>query len=625
MADETVNQGIPTPDGHSDLIDTDYEVGQDNVQPQVGPFGLDIHNPVFFISGLAIVLFVFYALALPEQATAVFSWLFSAVTKSFDWFFLGAANIFVLFCLFLIVSPYGSVRLGGADAKPDYTYVGWFSMLFAAGMGIGLMFFGVSEPMSHFASSQGGVGYSVVYNGEMPSEALALVPGFETREAFDSVMALGGASPDAVTATLDEALTAEQRDEFSVSAGRSDWAPLGAAGGDAAEATRLGMAATIFHWGLHPWAIYAVVALALALFSYNKGLPLTLRSAFYPIFGERVWGWTGHIIDTLAVFATLFGLATSLGFGAEQAASGLTFLYGSGDAAEGTRNFIGIPYGNSEESGVENSSLLLVLLISGITAIALISVVRGLDGGVKVLSEINMGLAALLLVFTLLVGGPIFLLTFFADSLWAYLQNVIPLSNPFGREDTNFMQGWTAFYWAWWISWSPFVGMFIARVSRGRSVREFLICVLLIPSLVCVLWMSVFGGTAISQVVNDGYTLAKDASLELKLFYMLDQLPLATITSTIGIVLVVVFFVTSSDSGSLVIDTITAGGKVDAPVTQRVFWAIFEGAVAIVLLVGGGLASLQSAVISTGLPFTIVLLVMCWAIFRGLQSEKRGL
>jgi BCCT family betaine/carnitine transporter len=570
MADETANQGIPTPDGHSDLIDTEYEVGQDNVQPQVGPFGLDIHNPVFFISGLAIVLFVFYALALPEQANAVFSWLFSAVTKSFDWFFLGAANIFVLFCLFLIVSPYGSVRLGGADATPDYTYVGWFSMLFAAGMGIGLMFFGVSEPMSHFASSMGGT--SLGENGL-----------------------------------------------------RSDWAPLGAAGGDASEAMRLGMAATIFHWGLHPWAIYAVVALALALFSYNKGLPLTLRSAFYPIFGERVWGWTGHIIDTLAVFATLFGLATSLGFGAEQAASGLTFLYGSGDAAEGTRSFIGIPYGNSEESGVENSSLLLVLLISGITAVALISVVRGLDGGVKVLSEINMGLAALLLVFTLLVGGPVFLLTFFADSLWAYLQNIIPLSNPFGREDTNFMQGWTAFYWAWWISWSPFVGMFIARVSRGRSVREFLICVLLIPSLVCVLWMSVFGGTAISQVVNDGYTLAKDASLELKLFYMLDQLPLATITSTIGIVLVVVFFVTSSDSGSLVIDTITAGGKVDAPVAQRVFWAIFEGAVAIVLLVGGGLASLQSAVISTGLPFTLVLLVMCWAIFRGLQSEKRGL
>ncbi len=563
MADENTNQGIPEPEGASDIIETEYEVGQDNVSP----FGLDIHNPVFFISGLAIVVFVFYALALPEQANSVFDWLFASVTQGFDWFFLSAANIFVLFCLFLIVSPFGSIRLGGVDARPDYSYVGWFAMLFAAGMGIGLMFFGVSEPMSHFSSSLGGTSME------------------------DGV--------------------------------RTDWAPLGAAGGDAAEATRLGMAATIFHWGLHPWAIYAVVALALALFSYNKGLPLTLRSAFYPIFGDAVWGWTGHVIDTLAVFATLFGLATSLGFGAEQAASGLTFLYGSGDAVEGTRSFIGIPYGNTEESGTENSSTLLVLLISAITAVALVSVIRGLDGGVKVLSEINMGLAGLLLVFTLFVGGPVFLLTFFADSLWAYLQNLIPLSNPFGREDTNFMQGWTSFYWAWWISWSPFVGMFIARVSRGRSVREFVICVLLIPSLVCVLWMSVFGGTAITQVVNDGYEAAKNASLELKLFYMLDQLPLATITSTIGIVLVIVFFVTSSDSGSLVIDTITAGGKVDAPVTQRVFWCVFEGAVAIVLLVGGGLAALQSAVISTGLPFTLVLLLMCWAIFRGLQSERR--
>ena len=569
MADETTNQGIPAPEGQSDLIETGYEIGQDNVQPQVGPFGLDIHNPVFFISGLSIVIFVFYALALPDQAASVFDWLFAAVTKGFDWFFLSAANVFVLFCLFLIVSPFGRVRLGGDEATPDYSYLGWFAMLFAAGMGIGLMFFGVSEPMSHFSSALGGTAME------------------------------GGI--------------------------RSDWAPLGAAGGDPEAASRLGMAATIFHWGLHPWAIYAVVALALALFSYNKGLPLTLRSAFYPILGERVWGWWGHVIDTLAVFATLFGLATSLGFGAEQAASGLTFLYGSGDAAEGTRAFMGIAYGNSEESGVENSSLLLVLLISGITAIALVSVVRGLDGGVKVLSEINMGLAALLLLFVFFVGGPIFLLTFFFDSLWAYLQNLVALSNPFGREDTNFMQGWTAFYWAWWISWSPFVGMFIARVSRGRTVREFVICVLLIPSLVCVLWMSVFGGTALNQVIAGGYEAAQNAPLELKLFQMLDPLPLATITSTIGIILVVVFFVTSSDSGSLVIDTITAGGKVDAPVPQRVFWCIFEGAVAIVLLIGGGLAALQSAVISTGLPFTLVLFVMCWAIFRGLQSEMKSL
>ena len=360
------------------------------------------------------------------------------------------------------------------------------------------------------------------------------------------------------------------------------------------------MAATIFHWGLHPWAIYAVVALALALFSYNKGLPLTIRSAFYPIFGDRVWGWTGHIIDTLAVFATLFGLATSLGFGATQANAGLNELFG-------------IPVGSGTE----------VILISAITAVALISVIRGLDGGVKVLSEINMGLAFVLLIFVLIAGPTLAILTGFFDSLKAYIAYLPALSNPIGREDVNFSQGWTAFYWAWWISWSPFVGMFIARVSRGRTVREFVICVLLIPSLVCVLWMSVFGGTAIQQYVLDGVTTVQDATLELKLFKMLAELPLASITSFVGIILVVVFFVTSSDSGSLVIDTITAGGKVDAPVPQRVFWCVFEGAVAIALLLGGGLASLQAMVISTGLPFTVVLLLMCYATWRGLVAERR--
>ncbi len=250
---------------------------------------------------------------------------------------------------------------------------------------------------------------------------------------------------------------------------------------------------------------------------------------------------------------------------------------------------------------------------------------RGLDGGVKVLSEINMGLAFMLLFFVLLVGPTLYLLSLFGSSLLAYVEYLPALSNPIGREDTNFLQGWTSFYWAWWISWSPFVGMFIARVSRGRTVREFIICVLLIPSTVCVLWMSVFGGTALHQVINDGYTAAQEADLPIKLFKMLDVLPLASITSFIGIVLVVVFFVTSSDSGSLVIDTITAGGKVDAPVPQRVFWCVFEGAVAIVLLLSsGGLQSLQSMVISTGLPFTVVLLAMCLAIAKGLMEERKA-
>ena len=452
-----------------------------------------------------------------------------------------------MFCLILIVTPLGKVRLGGSDAAPDYTYLGWFSMLFAAGMGIGLMFYGVSEPLSHFSSSLGGT-------------------------------ALG---------------------ENGV---RTDWAPLGAAAGDQGEATRLGMAATIYHWGLHPWAIYAVVGLALALFSYNKGLPLTIRSAFYPILGERIWGWPGHLIDILAVFATLFGLATSLGFGATQANAGLNELF-----------------------GLSVGATAQVLLITGITAIATISVMRGLDGGVKILSELNMGLAFLLLAFVLLVGPTWTILATFASSLLAYGEYLPALSNPFAREDVNFSQGWTSFYWAWWISWSPFVGMFIARVSRGRSVREFITCVLLIPSLVCILWMSVFGGVAIQQVVQDGYTTAQDAELPRQLFAMLNALPLAGITSAIGIVLVIVFFVTSSDSGSLVIDTITAGGKVDAPVPQRVFWCIFEGAVAIVLLLSiGGLQSLQSMVISTGLPFAVVLLFMCYAIYKGLRSELKN-
>nr|WP_319516408.1 BCCT family transporter [uncultured Cohaesibacter sp.] len=538
--------GIPAPEGDTEIIETDYEIGQDNVEGQVGPFGFDVHNPVFLVSGLCIVAFVFYALALPEQAASIFGWLRPWLTSTFDWFFLGAANIFVLFCLFLIVSPWGKVRLGGQDAEPDFSYRGWFAMLFAAGMGIGLMFFGVLEPVYHMAVSQ----------------------------------PLGTPSP------LDGSgnIIAENVEQ----------------------AKAMGLAATIYHWGLHPWAIYAIVALALALFSFNKGLPLTIRSAFHPIFGDRIWGWTGHIIDILAVFATLFGLATSLGFGAQQANAGLHHVFG-------------VPIGTPVQ----------IILITIITAVALFSVLRGLDGGVKLLSEINMGIAALLLLFVLFVGPTVMILTDFGEGLIAYVEDIIPLSNPFGRTDTDYLHGWTTFYWAWWISWSPFVGMFIARVSRGRTVREFIICVLLIPSLVCVLWMAVFGGVAIDQVLTDPLTSAvKDNVIDnynppLSLFAMLEGLPFSSITSVIAIVLVIVFFVTSSDSGSLVIDTITAGGKIDAPVPQRVFWATFEGAVAIVLLVGGGLTALQAMVISTGLPFTVVLLVMCYAVYKGLSSEPR--
>ncbi|MBC05228.1 BCCT family transporter [Thalassospira sp.] len=537
--------GIESPDGAANPIDTEYEIGQDNIQAEIGPFGLDVHNPVFLISGLAIVAFVFLTLAFQESVGPMFNDLRGWLTSSLDWFFLSAANVFVVLCLFLIVSPLGRVRLGGADATPDYSYSGWFAMLFAAGMGIGLMFYGVSEPISHFTSSMGGI--SVGDDGM-----------------------------------------------------RTDWAPLGAAAGDTDAAFDLGMAATIFHWGLHPWAIYATVALALALFSFNKGLPLTVRSIFYPIFGERVWGWTGHIIDILAVFATLFGLATSLGFGAEQANAGLDYLF-----------------------GISVSDTSKVFLIIGITGVALISVLAGLDAGVKRLSEINMILAALLLLFVVAVGPTMEIITGFFSSLLSYAEYLPALSNPIGRDDANFSQGWTSFYWAWWISWSPFVGMFIARVSRGRTVREFITCVLIIPSLVCVLWMTAFGGTAV-HMVTEGVSSIAEAGLPIKLFTMLDQLPMQAITSFIGIVLVIVFFVTSSDSGSLVIDTITAGGKVDAPVPQRVFWCTFEGLVAIALLLGGGLGALQAMAVSTGFPFAIVLLFACYSIIQGLRSEPKA-
>ena len=363
------------------------------------------------------------------------------------------------------------------------------------------------------------------------------------------------------------------------------------------------MAATIFHWGLHPWAIYAVVALALAFFAYNHNLPLTLRSAFYPLLGEKIWGWPGHIIDTLAVFATVFGLATSLGFGTTQALAGFGFLYGWGTGA-----------------------VAVVVLITVITALAITSVVRGLDGGVKILSEINMMLAALLLLIILLVGPTGEIISTFVSGGIAYMKELIPLSMPFGREDTNFSQGWTSFYWAWWISWSPFVGMFIARVSRGRTVREFVICVILIPTLLCALWMATFGGTAISQIVADAAAPVGAAAQELKLFEMVKEFPFTAVLSLVGIVLVLVFFITSSDSGSLVIDTITAGGKTDAPVSQRVFWCSFEGVVAAVLLLVGGseaLSALQAMTVSTGLPFTIVLLAMCVSVWKGLSAASK--
>ena len=511
--------------------ETEFELGQDNIQPM----GLDIHNPVFFVSAVLITAFVLGSVMFPEQAGVWLGGAKSWAIEHFDWLFMFSANIFVVFCLALIFLPVGKLRIGGQDAVPEYSTMSWLAMLFAAGMGIGLMFWSVAEPIAYYTNW-----YGTPLNTAPNTEAAAN-------------MALG---------------------------------------------------ATMFHWGLHPWAIYAVVALSLAFFSYSKGMPLTIRSAFYPLLGERIWGWAGHVIDIIAVLATIFGLATSLGFGAKQAAGGLNFLFGL-DPAINTQ----------------------IAIIIGVTLVAIVSVTRGVNGGVKVLSNINMGLAFLLLLFVIFAGPTLELLGWMLTAGVSYAENLIPLSNWVEREDDSWLHGWTVFYWAWWISWSPFVGMFIARISKGRTVREFMTSVLIVPTVVTMIWMGAFGGAALEQAQAGVGELANGVGeVSLAMFHMLEQLPLSSISSFIGIVLVLVFFVTSSDSGSLVIDSITAGGKMNAPVPQRIFWACLEGLIAAALLYGGGkeaLSALQAGAISTGLPFTLVLLVMCISLYKGLSHEYR--
>jgi BCCT family betaine/carnitine transporter len=514
------------------IDNTDYEVGQDNVEK----WGFDIHNPVFgFSAGLILLFLTAVLISDAKEAKALLDALKWDIIGTFDVLFMWSANFFVVFCIAIAVSPWGKIRLGGAAAKAEHSTLSWLAMLFAAGMGIGLMFWGVAEPVAYFTGW------------------------YET--------------------------------------------PLGVEA-NTPEAARMALGATMYHWGLHPWAIYGVVALSLAFFTYNKGLPLSIRSTFYPLLGERTWGWPGHIIDILAVLATLFGLATSLGLGAQQAAAGINHVF-----------------------GIESGIGLQITVIVGVTALAIVSVVRGLEGGVKLLSNINMIIALVLLVAVAMVFFAVSMGTI-PTTIGSYIENIIPLSNPHNRPDEAWFQGWTVFYWAWWISWSPFVGMFIARISKGRTIREFMTAVLVVPTLVTVIWMSVYGGIAIDQVLNKVGLLGTEGltSVPLAMFQMFDALPLSSLLSFTAIVLVLVFFVTSSDSGSLVIDSITAGGKIDAPVPQRIFWASIEGAIAAALLWIGGteaIQALQAGSISTGLPFTFVLLAMCVSLVLGLRTEPR--
>lgn len=511
--------------------ETEYEVGQDNV----GLLGLDIHNPVFFLSAALVLLFSLATLIFPVQAQEGLSAARTVTLEGFDWLFAATPVVVLAFCLFLALSPLGRIRLGGKNAEPDFNRHSWIAMLFAAGVGIGFMFYGAAEPLAYY----------------------------------------------------------------------TDWfgTPLNASVGSI-EAERLAFSATIFHWGIAPWAIYALMGLSLGFFAHNKGLPLTIRSAFYPLLGERIWGWPGHLIDLFAVVSTIFGLATTIGIGGTQAAAGLGYLI-----------------------GFEPTLGMQVLLIGVMTALAVLSVFRGIDGGVKLLSNLNMIIAFGLLVFVLIAGPTAAIFAGFGENLLAYLADTPALTNWVGREDTAWFHDWTIFYWAWWISWSPFVGMFIARISRGRTVREYLAVVLLTPFIICVVWFTAFGETALAQNQAGIGELAygmTDASLVL--FQMLAEMPFATITSTAAITLLIVFIVTSADSGALVVDTITSGGKLHVPVAQRIFWACMLGLTASVLLYGGGaqaLQSLQAGTITAALPFTFVILICCISLFKGMQSEHR--
>ena len=493
--------------------------------------GFDLHPWVTFISAGLLLVFVGVTLAFPERAGAVFEATLDGINDTFGWFYILSANLFVLTVAFFAFSRYGKIRLGGPNAKPEFSRPAWYAMLISAGMGIGLMFWSVAEPIFHL---------------EAPAPMFGVEPG-------------------------------------------------------SAEASSAALATTFYHWGLHPWSIYALVGLALSFFAFNRGLPLTFRSVFYPLLGPRIYGGWGNAIDILTVLATLAGLATSLGLGVGQAAAGLNALF-----------------------GWPQDTSFQVLLIAVITGVAVLSVVAGLDGGVKRLSQLNIVLAGGFMVFLLTVGPAVFVFQAFVQSVGFYASSLPQLA--FWSEafvDTDWQGGWTVFYWGWWISWSPFVGMFIARVSKGRTVREFVLGVVGFPSILSFFWMSVFGGTALNlqrSGVRD-VSAAVSENVATALFDMLRAFPLTTVASLAAVVLIISFFVTSSDSGSLVVDHLTSGGKIDSPVTQRVFWAVMEGALAAVLLIGGGLTALQTAAVATGLPFAVVLLVLTWSLRRAFHEE----
>ncbi len=486
---------------------------------------LEVNPTVFFISIVVILGFVFIGVIAPDATYVVAEAIQDFIVVNFGWFYIFAVAAFVIFVIGIAISKYGSIKLGPDDSEPEYSYFSWFAMLFSAGMGIGLIFYGVAEP---------------IWNYIWPPRA-----------------------EEASQAAFDEA-----------------------------------MLFTFFHWGIHPWAIYIIVGMSLAYFHFRRGLPLSIRSAFYPLLGDKIYGPFGNTIDILAVFGTMFGVATSLGIGATQVGAGLSFLF-----------------------GVENNVTLWVILIAIITLFATISVFLGLDKGIRRLSNFNLSLAGILLLFVFIAGPTLLLINSLMVNIGTYVQNVVEVTFWIDTESTEWQGAWSLFYWGWWIAWSPFVGMFIARISRGRTVREFALGVMLVPTLFTFIWLTVFGNTGLFFEMEGIAEVSELGDPEM-LFGVLESLPLATLSSLAATLLIVTFFVTSSDSGSLVIDMLASGGNPNPPRGQRVFWAVSEGAVAAVLLLAGGHEALQTAAITTGFPFAVVLIIMAFSMFRAFKKES---
>ena len=488
-----------------------------------------INRPVFFGSLGIIAVFLAIGIVFPAQAEQIFGSLQSGILTNFGWLYLLAVGIVLVAMLLICMSRFGNLKLGPDDSTPDFSFLSWIAMLFAAGMGIGLMFYGVGEPITHYLQPP----------------------------------------------------TAEPRSPAAV---------------------REAMSVTFLHWGIHAWSIYAVVGLSLAYFGYRYNLPLTIRSGLYPLLKERINGPIGHMVDIFAIVGTIFGLATSMGVGVNQINSGLNFLF-----------------------GVPVAPAVQLAIIAGVTGLATISVISGLDKGVRILSEINLLVAICLMLFVLLVGPTAELFRDFVQNLGLYLDSIVLRTfNIYAYEPTPWIDAWTLFYWAWWISWSPFVGMFIARISRGRTVREFITAVLFIPAGFTFLWMTVFGNTAISidtGIAGGALGTAIANDLSVGLFEFFTYLPFPAITSTLAVILVAIFFVTSADSGSLVVDAIAAGGETETTTLQRVFWCAFAGVVAAVLLLAGGLGALQSVTIASALPFVIVILALLWSLLTGMRAD----